>query len=161
MQFLPDGHQRTHFWFKKLRISKDLFIFCAVYFISDFIFGIKNKYNDTAMRIHHIYAILALTYTLYKNQYEGNILRAIAIKEISNPFLFLLKNWLVIPKYQKFAFLLSFIFVIICLPVRTYFASFYILAMQASPVCFYLKVPSGIICFLISAYFILLCVHHS
>lgn len=137
------------------------FIFSSAYFTSDFILGIIKKYNDIPMHVHHIFTILSVLYGATKGRYGDNILWALFITEISNPFLLLSKICENDPKNEKYVPPLLFTFAILFLAFRTYIAGILILPMQAAPVCLYLKLNCAIICKIIRVYIFVLGVYHN
>ena len=137
-----------------------LFAFSCGYFTIDFIFGIIHKYNDTPTHFHHICTTSSFIYGLVKARYGDNLLWALTMTEISNPFLLLSRNFEMIPKLQHLAFPLSLIFAGVFIFARTYLANYFISGMMVSQVSLYLKLNCAFLCFLKRVYFAVLGLCH-
>lgn len=67
-------------------LVKFVMIFSFTYFLYDTIISEYQRYNNTAMTIHHIVTLLITSYCLFKNSCGNEIIFALVSAEISNPF---------------------------------------------------------------------------
>lgn len=126
--------------------QNNLFAFSCGYFTIDFLFGILQGYNDLATHFHHVFSISSFVYALIKGRYGDNLLWALVITEISNPFMLLSRNFEKMTRYQKLSFPFSIVFAGVFIYARTYLCTHFIPAMMFEPVSLYLKLQCSFLC---------------
>jgi hypothetical protein len=120
--------------------------FSCAYFTIDFIFGILQRYNDLVTHFHHVFSSSSFVYCLIKGQYGDNLIWALIITEVSNPFMLLGRNAEKTDRFKHLSTPLMLIFIFVFIFSRTYLAATYIPGMMAAPVSLFLKLECSFLC---------------
>jgi TLC domain len=62
-------------------------IISVCYFLHDTMYGVIYQFIDSSMLLHHLLTFASLSFVLLVNKYSSEMMHALWVAEISNPFL--------------------------------------------------------------------------